>query len=122
MIQDNELLYRAVKKTDPNSFINDRPCAALFIDKNGVSVDRDGGRDEKEIIDSFIKRFNRNGRTDNYIATVKILAKECRDVDCYPIPRKTNNNKNHAEIWDSESVVEIGLLKAIKLAELCKVV
>ena len=83
MIQDNELLYRAVKKTDPNSFINDRPCAALFIDKNGVSVDRDGGRDEKEIIDSFIKRFNRNGRTDNYIATVKILAKECRDVDCY---------------------------------------
>lgn len=121
-VHDYELLYRAVKKTDPDSFINNEPCAALFIDKRGTSVDRDGDRNEKAIIESFKERFNRGGKTDNYRATVKILAKTCRNIGTCPLPKKTKTNRYHAEIWDSENTVEISLLKAIKLAKQCQVV
>lgn len=45
-IEDNEMLYRVVRKSYPDSFIDGKPTAALFIDGKGVSVDRDGGRAE----------------------------------------------------------------------------
>ena len=35
-IDDNEILYRVVRKSDPDGFIDGKPTAALFIDANGV--------------------------------------------------------------------------------------
>ena len=116
-IEDSEILYRVVKKSDPDAFINGAPTAALFMDENGVSVDRDGGRLEENIIKKLRSRF---GRRDDYYTAVKIGAGDCRDVDTFPIPTGNHKNKYHAEIWDSEEKRLISLLKAIKLAKLCK--
>lgn len=116
-ISDSEVLYRMVKKSDPDSFINGVPTAALFIDKAGVSVDRDGGREEKDIVESFKRRF---GKKDDYVTMVKLSAGECRSVGTFPIPIGNHKNKYHAEIWNSEKEQLIPLLKAMQLAQLCR--
>lgn len=118
-ISDSEMLYRVVRKSFPDGFINGAPTAALFIDAAGASVERDGGRCEQDIICQFIKRF---GRRDDYATAVKLSAADCRSVDTYPNPIGNHKNKFHAEIWDSDKTREISLLKAIKLAKLCQVV
>ena len=41
-IEDSEMLYRVVRRSDPDGFIQGRPTAALFMDEKGVSVDREG--------------------------------------------------------------------------------
>ena len=115
-IEDNEILYRVVRKSNPDGFIDEKPSPALFIDSNGASVDRDGERSEAEIVETFKNRFQRR---DDYKTAVKIGAKECREIQTYPNPIGNKKNIYHAEIWDSEDEREISLLKAIKLANLC---
>ena len=115
-IEDSELLYRMVRKSDPDAFIDGKPTAALFMDEGGVSVDRDGGRSEEEIIESFRYRFRKN---NEFKTAVKIYAGQCRAVDTFPNPVGNYKNCYHAEIWESENKREISLLKAIKLAQLC---
>ena len=118
-IDNSETLFRVVRKSDPNGFIDGKPTAALFIDPRGTSVDRDGGRKESEIIDSFRKRFDKR---DDYGKAVKIGAGTCRAIGTYPNPIGNTRNKYHAEIWESEKEPVISLLKAIRLAAECKMV
>lgn len=118
-IDDGEILYRVIKKSYPDSFINGKPSAALFIDKKGVSVDRDGGREERTIIESFIDRFDKH---NDYAKAVKIEARKCRDIGTHPVPAPSRNNKYHAEIHESEDTIEIDLLKAMQLAKACTIV
>lgn len=116
-IEDSEILYRVVRKSDPDGFISGKPTAALFMDKKGASVDRDGDRDEQEIIETFKNRF---GRRDDYRTAVRISAGECRAVETYPNPVGNKKNKYHAEIQESEDEVVVSLFKAIQLAYLCR--
>ena len=118
-ITDEEMLYRVVRKSDPDSFIDGKPTAALFIDAGGASVDRDGGRKETDIIAKFQSRFKKN---EDYCNAVKIQASECRNIGTYPNPIGNKKNKYHAEIHESESEKEVSLLKALQLAQACKVV
>lgn len=118
-ISDCEVLYRVARKSDPDGFIDGKPTAALFIDAKGASVDRDGGRKEKEIIDSFIDRF---GKRDDYGNAVKIQAGICREIGTYPNPVGNNRNKYHAEIHESKEEKEISFLKALQLASRCDIV
>ena len=111
-IEDNEMLYRAVRKSYPDGFKNGKATPALFLDPDGASVDRDGERDESVIIDILKNRFK------NYNTAVKIQAGTCREIGTYPIPKPTKN-KYHAEIHESETEVEISLLKATQLALSC---
>lgn len=121
VIEDAEVLYRVVRNSSPETFINNKPKAALFMDENGVSVERNGDRDENDIIDTFKARFNCKGRND-YKTSVKISAYDCRKVDTYPTPIHNKKNKFHAEIHDSEQNVLIPMIKAMQLASLCKIV
>ena len=64
VVLDNELLYRVIKRSRPDC-INSKGevSPALFKDKDGVSVDRDGDRTETEVIsfiieNTFPKRAN----------------------------------------------------------------
>ena len=58
-VQKNELLYRVIKRSQPDSIDeNGKPTSALFKQNDGVSVDRDGEREEEEIINTFKNRFN----------------------------------------------------------------
>lgn len=117
-IEDNELLYRVVRQTDPDGFIDGKPTAALFMDPQGLSVDRDGGRTESKIIDTFKKRFNRYKQ--DYKTAFKISANTCRSFNTYPVPAANKSNKFHAEIHESKEIIPISLFKAIQLANLCK--
>lgn len=116
-IDNSEILYRAVRKSNPDSFLLGKPTAALFMDDGGASVDRDGNRKEQEIVESYKNRF---GRRDDYITTVKIAAIKCRSVGAYPNPIDNKKNVYHAEIWESKDERKVSLLKAIQLAQLCK--
>ena len=118
-IDDTEMLFRVVRKSNPSGFVDGKPTAALFMDSKGVSVDRDGEREESEIIDSFRQRFNRR---DDYNKAVKIGAGTCRTIGTYPNPIGNARNKYHAEIWESENEQVISLLKADRLAQECKTV
>ena len=121
-IEDEEILYRIVLNSYPDGFIDGKPTAALFIDSNGASVDRDGGRDEHAIVENFRFRF-RNGKDGtNYNTAVKITAGQCRVIGTYPNPVNNHKNKYHAEIHESDSKREISFLKAAQLAAKCKIV
>ncbi|EET62135.1 hypothetical protein BRYFOR_05799 [Marvinbryantia formatexigens DSM 14469] len=116
-IENTEMLYRAVRISDPDGFISGKPTAALFMDEKGVSVDRDGERTEQEIVETFRKRF---GRRNDYHTAVKIGAGTCRSVETCPYPVGNKKNIYHAEIWESEDERRVSLFKAIRLAQLCK--
>lgn len=116
-IEDSEMLYRMVKKSDPDSFVNGKATAALFMDKKGASVDRDGGRTEEEIVETFKWRFRKK---DEYKTAVKISAGQCRMIGTFPNPTGNKKNKYHAEIWESEDEQLISIIKALQLAAICK--
>lgn len=118
-IEDYEFLYRVVRNSYPDAFVNGKPTAALFMDSDGASVERDGGRSEEVIVAACRSRF---GRRDDYKTAVKLTAGECRSVSTHPNPVRNHKNEYHAEIHDSAQVVEIGLLKAMQLAAICRVV
>ncbi|WP_295154748.1 hypothetical protein [uncultured Brachyspira sp.] len=120
LIEDNEeILYR---KIHPKAIFwdddNNRPSSAAYKDKNGLSVDRLGDREENEVINSFIKRFG----IDKVRSVVKVSVAICKELELYPIYKPSLNNKYHAEIHDSENSVLISSSKAKKLAENVKIV
>jgi len=119
-ICDKEQLYRLNRKSYPDTWINDKPTAALFIDPDGLSTQRDGGRTEQSIIDISLKRF----RKDPLTGIVKVIAADCRKFKT--VPKAINNHKDiyHAEIHNSENDndKEISLMKAVMLADCCSIV
>lgn len=119
IIDDTEILYRVVRKSNPGAFVNGKPTPALFMDAGGASVERDGGRSEEAIVELCRSRF---GKRDDYESAVKITAGKCREVNTYPNPVGNHKNQYHAEIHDSEQVVEISLFKAMQLAAICQIV
>lgn len=115
-IDDQEVLYRAIR---PYPFLwnpqVNRPSTAAFKDPNGLSVDRDGGRPECEIIEEYQSRFDLR-------AIVSITAGECRQIEVYPVASPSKYNPWHAELHDSENVKLINKSKQLKLARACKLV
>lgn len=116
-IQRNELLYRVVKRSQPDSMDkNGRPTSALFKQDDGVSVDRDGDRNEEVIIKTFKERFGKR-----FKGLVKVGANVCIDNSMAVIP-ETSSNIYHAEIFEDKDKVPLGQLKALILADCSDVV
>ena len=116
-VQRHELLYRVIKRSQPDSMDEKgRPTSALFKQDNGVSVDRDGDRDEKIIIKTFKERFDKR-----FKGLVKVKANVCIDNNIAIIP-ETSSNIYHAEIFENEDKVPLGQLKALILADSSDVV
>lgn len=116
-VQRNEMLYRVIKRSQPDTMDNDgHPTSALFKQEDGVSVDRDGERDEQDIIRAFKDRFGKR-----YKGLVRVGANICIDNNMAVIP-ETSSNIYHAEIFENLERDPLGQLKALILADKSEVV
>lgn len=110
----SEILYRVVKRSQPDTIDeHGKPTSALFKDDNGVSVDRDGGRLEPEVIDHFKDFFGKR-----FKGLVRVGADVCIDNNMAVIP----DHDYHAEIFDDFQKTPLSQLKALILADSCRVV
>lgn len=110
----SEILYRVVKRSQPDTIDEyGKPTSALFKDDNGVSVDRDGGRVEPEIIDRFKDIFDQR-----FKGLVSVGADVCIDNNMAVIP----DHCYHAEIFDDFQKTPLSQLKALILADSCRIV
>ncbi len=117
IVQRNEVLYRVIKRSQPDSMDeNNQPTSALFKQDNGVSVDRDGDREESTIIETFKDRFEKR-----FKGLVKVKAHICLDNGMAVIP-ETKNNIYHAEIFENEEKIPLSQLKALILSDNAEVV
>lgn len=108
-IANEEYLYRGV--IDLNwDFKNDRPSSATFKDSKGVSVDRDGFREEKNCIDFLLG-------TKGFLAICKVKTEDVRSLNAkvkyIPLPE----NIYHSEIHDSEIRVQMRGSKPKKIRD-----
>lgn len=117
-ISNHEHLLRAVKpwkrfwKKDAG-----KVSTAAFKEKDGkgFSVDRDGNREFKEIIQTFEKRFG------NDSGIITLLAEQCRAIPTYLIA-KAEFNIYHAEIHNSETEIMLTTEKCEKLSHIASVI
>ena len=116
-IDDEEILYRAVPnlsdywKESAGVF-----TSAIFSDSKGVSVDRDGGRSEAEIIEAFNKRYSAES------GLVAITGRQCREAGAHPIPKPTTDNPYHAEIHQSAERVQLSGSRKKALRDHCRII
>lgn len=117
VVKRNEMLYRAVKRSQPDTINEDgSPTSALFKQDNGVSVDRDGGRTEDEIVETFESRF-----TTRFKGLFRVGANVCLDHSMAVIPAD-KTNEYHAEIFDDFNRTPLSSLNALILADAAQVV
>jgi len=113
-IPDKEYLYRGVIM-QPNfwNFERNRPSSAVFKDSSGVSVDREGKRNENDI-ESYLKKNN------TLRAIVKIKTGDCRVLDTYPkynpVVKWNLFNPFHSLILGSKSKIKISSGKAKRIS------
>lgn len=113
-IQESEILYRAIHPNHWN-YEEDRPTSALFKDRRGVSVDRDGNRNETEAVD-FLLNFRKD------FGAGKLNAGETRGVGTYLNPDKIPENDYHALILESEIKIQLSNGKAKKLSRIIDII
>ena len=117
VVTRNEMLYRVVKRSQPDSMNADgQPTSALFKQEDGVSVDRDGERDEEEIVNTFRTRF-----TKRFKGLVRVSAGVCID-NCMAVIPEDENNKYHVEIFENFEKTPLSSLNALILADCARVV
>lgn len=115
-IADSETLYRAIYPYPKFWKIkNQKVSSAAFKSESGLSVDRDGDRQEIEVIQDF---RNRNFRGNLiYIGAIK-----CREIGTHLISSSSMFNPYHAEIHDSESTKVISDEKCELLSQHAQVI
>jgi hypothetical protein len=114
-IDDSEYLYRRVI-LNPSFWDSEKklPTSAIFKDSNGVSVDRQGERSQKDIIRDALKYPLK--------ALVHVKTEKCRELDTVPVYKPVEDNMYHSEIHDSIDKVRLSSSKAKRLRDNCKVV
>lgn len=113
MIEKKENLYRAVKRSKPDTLdAKNKATSALFKGEKGISVDRDMGRVETEVIDALRKRFKARCK-----AIVTFPARVCKDYGILIIPTPSQENAFHAELYDGEDRNELTSVQCLILAD-----
>lgn len=97
---------------------SDIPTSAIFKDSNGISVDRDGKREEINIVNSFKKRF------PDFKAIVKVKTYDCKNlqvgnvkISLLVLAKPLENNIYHAEIHQSKEKAALTSGQARALAK-----
>ena len=98
-IEDGEYLYRGVVESCWN-YAENRPSSAAFKDSQGVSVDRDGGRNNDECVRALLSK-------KDFHAVCRLTAGDARECDTVVKYLPVDDNEYHSEIHDSENQAEI---------------
>ena len=111
----NECLYRGLHSLwieDDNTV-----SSAAFKDSGGVSVDRDGGRNQRECVDRLLEAL------PQLAGVCKLTICDVEACDAVAVYRPISNNEYHSEIHDSAEQVQIKSgSKSRKLASKCQIV
>lgn len=119
-VKENENLYRAVKRSNPDYIIGkNKVSSAMFKDEDGVSVSRDGERSEKEVINSF---KDSNFWSKRLKAIGKITNKDCQDINLYVIEDPSQNDKYHSLIFGDKNKKSVTNIQALRLSDKCTIV
>ena len=114
-----EILHRYIS-SNPDLWSHDfnRISSAAFKDKNGTSVDRDGGRSHDEIKNDFLSRQLGSGKY-RFRCIAYINTEFCVNLPALVLAKPLPNNDYHAEIHDSFEKKELTRSKLIRIAERC---
>jgi hypothetical protein len=111
-----EKLYRKIRPLE--AFWDrerNRPTSGAFKDRNGLSVDRQGYRDEREVVRRLDEHLPQEGNI------VSVEHQQCVDIEItvryLPIPE----NEYHSELHDSPQCVRLSSSKAKRLSEIVKI-
>lgn len=111
----DEKLYRGL----PSFWIkeDDSVSSAAFKDSFGVSVDRDGGREEQKCINTMV------GTLPQIVGIGRLTCGDVNDCNAYTKYLPVEGNEYHSEIHDSAERVQIkSSSKSRKLASKCRIV
>lgn len=111
----NEMLYRAVYPPEIMRMYwkeNGEISSAVFKDKNGLSVERAGGRNEKEIIIQMRMFF--------YGAIIGLMAGDCTACGAVLRYLPSKRSKYHSEIHGSEERIVLSQSQCKHLAKVAK--
>lgn len=111
-VVESETLYRAVRAWPKYWKENGRLSPAAFKDSKGLSVDRDGDRNEKKVVHDFRKRKFEG-------TLISVGARECIELNVYlkPKPKKW---PYHVLVLDSQNEIVISDEKCDKLRQIAK--
>lgn len=111
----NECLYRGLHPLwieDDNTV-----SSAAFKDSGGVSVDRDGGRDEQDCVDRMVEAL------PQIAGVCKLTCGDVEDCEAVTVYCPVLDNEYHSEIHDSAEQVQIkSKAKSRKLAGKSRIV
>ena len=115
---NKENLFRAIFPPDiKKMYWNDdgtlSPSAFEDPHGEGLSVNRSGGRSDKEVADSM----------KNFIGSiVKLSVVNCLNIGLYLVYKPNEGNIYHSEIYDNEREKLISLTKRIEMAKFAEIV
>jgi hypothetical protein len=92
-----------------------RPTSGAFKDKDGLSVDRQGQRQNNDAISQLNRRLPLDG------AIVSLEYQEATKIPVLVMYKPLLENEFHSEIYDSPDKVTLSLIKARALAQVVRI-
>jgi len=114
VVNDDEYLFRGVVKNNWD-ILNNRPSSAAFKGSTGVSVDRDGERNETDCIQGLLQN-------KPFFAICKVLTGDVRGLNAIVQYLPVEGNIYHSEIHNSLDEILLKGKKPSKIREMSTVV
>lgn len=96
--------------------------SALFKDDSGVSVDRDGRREENIVFEALYSNLVDKKGVSRLNAIVRINASACFERELFINPEPSENNRYHAAIYENQLHEPISSINAANLANRAELV
>ena len=113
-IDDNEFLYRGITYLhwDP---IEEHISSAAFKPKNGLSVDRDAGRDKSACVNRLVD-------SSDFVLVTRVLTQSVRSVGMCPKYLPVDGNCYHSEIHRTRDIIKLTDGQSKRLRDMSEIV
>ena len=114
--QPDERLYRKIWPLEQFwDSESQRPTSGAFKDQNGLSVDRQGQRQNNDAINQL------NSRLPGIGAIVSVEYQQCTEIPVLVVYKPLPENEFHSQVHDSEDRIALSSSKARKLSQLVRI-